>query len=125
VIARVVVAVAALAVGLALAADLRDARALERAVAEASQPGRLDASAAALRAQAAGTRDTAPLLREAEILLSAERYREALAPAQRAARREPGDAQAWLIVALAASGAGDAAAEREAQARISRLVARP
>ena len=124
-IARVLVAVAALAVAAVLAADLRDVRAVERAVAGAPLPGRLDVSLAALRARAAHTADTAPLLREAEILLGVKRYGEALAAAQRAARREPDHAQAWLLVALAAKGAGDAAAEREARAEINRLVARP
>ena len=122
-IARLLVAAAAVAIAVALTADLRETRAVQGAVAAA--PGDLGASLATLREAAAGTDDTAPLLRRAELLLSAQRYDEALADARTAARREPEDAQAWLIVGLAAGGAGDAAAEADARRRINALVARP
>lgn len=122
-IARLAVAVAALALAVVLAADLRETRSVAHAVTAAPQD--LPASLATLRAAAGGTEDTAPLLRRAELLLSAQRYEEALADARAAARREPENAQAWLLAGLAAGGLGDAAAEADARRRINALVARP
>ena len=124
-IARALVATLALALAAVLASDLRDTRTVARAVAEAGQPDRLDAALATLRERAEATGDTAPLLSETEILLAARRYDPALAAALRAARREPEHARAWLLVGLAAGGAGDAAAERDARRAINALVARP
>jgi hypothetical protein len=60
-----------------------------------------------------------------ELQLSAQDYRGAQSTALAAARREPDNAEAWLLVGLAAGGSGDRSAEAEARRRINRLVARP
>jgi cytochrome c-type biogenesis protein CcmH/NrfG len=124
-IARALVALAALAGAVVLAADLRTTREIDAAVARAAVPARVDGSIATLRDVAAGTSDTAPLLRAVELRLSMQDYRAAQAAALTAARREPENAEAWLLFGLAAVGSGDRAAEAEARRRINRLVARP
>ena len=124
-IARALVALAALAGAAVLAADLRTTREIDEAVARAGVPARVEGSIATLRDVAAGTSDTAPLLRAVELQLSAQDYRAAQATALTAARREPENAEAWLLVGLAAGGTGDRSTEAEARRRISRLVARP
>jgi len=122
VIARVLVVAAALAGIVLLWGDLRVARDVERAEAIAARP----AEAVVLLQRAAGrTADTAPLLREAQLQLFAERPDAAVAPARAVTRREPENAQAWLVLAQAAERSGDAALAREARARVSALVARP
>jgi hypothetical protein len=125
VIARAIVAAVALAAAVVLAADLHSARRVDAAVAAAAAPGRLDAAIATLRDVARGTSDTAPLLNEVQLLLAKRDYRAAQATALAAARREPDNARAWLLVGLAAGGSGDRAVERDARARIGALVARP
>jgi hypothetical protein len=124
-IVRAIVVLAALAGAGALLSDLRTTREIDGAVAAATAPARLDDSLARLADAAAGTSDTAPLLRRAELLISSSDYRGAQAVALRAARREPENAQAWLLVGLAAGGADDARAEADARRRINALVARP
>jgi cytochrome c-type biogenesis protein CcmH/NrfG len=125
VIARAVILLAALAGAAALTADLRTTREVDRAVAAAAAPSRLDASIATLRDVGAGTSDTTPLFRQAQLLLGEHDYRGAQAAALTAARREPENAQAWLLVGFAAAGSGDRAAEVDARRRINELVARP
>jgi predicted Zn-dependent protease len=123
VITRALIVIAALAGLVLLAGDLRVARDIDRAVALGE---RGDPRAAGLLQRAARrTADTTPLLREAQLHLFARRPEEALAPAREAARREPENAQAWLLLAQAAERTGDAALTRRARARISALVARP
>ena len=127
-IARAVVVVLALAAAAVLAADLRTAVRVEDAVAGAERrptAATVRQATAELGRIAAGTADTAPLLRAAQLRLAVSDYRGALEPALAAARREPENAQAWLIVALAADGARDRAAAAEARARIAALVAQP
>ena len=124
-IARALLLLAALAGAVVLAADLRTTREIDGAVDAATVPARLDASILTLRDVAAGTSDTAPLLGETQLLLSKRDYRSAQATALVAARREPENAQAWLLVGLAAGGSGDRAAEAAARRRINGLVARP
>jgi hypothetical protein len=125
VIARLVIVAVALAGVVVLAADLRTTRHVDGAVAAATAPGRVDASIATLRDVARGTSDTAPLLSEVQLLLSTRDYRAAQMTALAAARREPDNARAWLLVGLAAGGTGDQAVERRARSRIGELVARP
>lgn len=122
-IARLLIVAAAVAGVVLLAGDLRVARDIDRAVAlsERGDPG----APALLQRAAERTADTTPLLREAQLYLFARRPQEAIAPAREAARREPENAQAWLLLAQAAERTGDAAVTREARARISALVARP
>jgi Flp pilus assembly protein TadD len=123
VIVRLVIVAAAIAGFVLIAGDLRVARDIDRAVA-LSERG--DPRAASLLQRAAEqTADTTPLLREAQLQLFEQRPQDALAPAREAARREPDNAQAWLLLAQAAERTGDAALAREARARISALVARP
>lgn len=124
-IARALVALAALAGAAVLAADLRTTREIDAAVARAAVPARVAGSIATLRDVAEGTSDTAPLLRAAEIQLSRQDYGGAQAAALTAARREPDNAEAWLLVGLAAGGSGDRDTEAMARLFISRLVARP
>jgi Flp pilus assembly protein TadD len=122
-IVRFVIVAAAIAGFVLIAGDLRVARDIDRAVA-LSERG--DPRAASLLQRAAEqTADTTPLLREAQLQLFERRPQEALAPAREAARREPDNAQAWLLLAQAAERTGDAPLAREARARISALVARP
>jgi Flp pilus assembly protein TadD len=123
VIVRALLVAAAVAGFVLLAGDLRVARDVEHAVALAE---RGDSRAPALLQRAAErTADTTPLLREAQLQLFAERPQDALAPARTAARREPENAQAWLLLAQAAERTGDAALAERARARVSALVARP
>lgn len=127
-IARAVVVVLALAAATVLAADLRTTMRIEDAVAGAERsptPTAVRHATAELSEIAAGTSDTAPLLRAAQLRLAVSDYRGALEPALMAARREPENAQAWLIAVLAADGAHDRAAAAQARARIAALVARP
>lgn len=121
-IVRLVIVAAAVAGIVLLAGDLRVARDIEQV--ELSKRGD-PAAVARLRRAAERTADTTPLLREAQLQLFAERPQEAIAPAREAARREPENAEAWLLLAQAAERTGDAALRREARARISALVARP
>jgi Flp pilus assembly protein TadD len=122
VIVRAVIVVAAIAGFVLLAGDLRVARDIEDAVALGE---RGDPRAPALLQRAAErTADTTPLLREAQLQLFARRPQDALAPAREAARREPENAQAWLLLSQAAERTGNTALAREARARISALVAR-
>jgi hypothetical protein len=96
VIARALVLVAAVAGLVLLAGDLRVARDVDRAAALADRP----AEAVALLRRAGGrTADTTPLLREAQLHLFLREPDAALGPAREAVRREPGNAQAWLVVA--------------------------
>jgi hypothetical protein len=125
VIVRVLLLVAALAGGIALASDLQATRRLDSAVAASKAPARIDGAIATLAELARSTSDTTPLLREVQLQLAARDYRGAQATALTAARREPDNAQAWLLVGLAAGGTGDRAAERAARTRIGALVARP
>ncbi len=120
---RLTIVAAAIAGFVLLAGDLRVARDIDRAVAlsERGDPR----AASLLQRAAARTADTTPLLREAQLQLFQQRPQDALAPAREAARREPENAQAWLLLAQAAERTGDAALGREARARISALVARP
>ena len=121
-IVRALLVAAAIAGFVLLAGDLRVARDIDRAV---TLGERGDPRAAGLLQRAADrTADTTPLLREAQLHLFAQRPQAALVPAREAARREPENAQAWLLLAQAAERAGDAALTREARARISALVAR-
>jgi Flp pilus assembly protein TadD len=122
-IVRLTIVAAAIAGFVLLAGDLRVARDIDRAVAlsERGDPR----AASLLQRAAARTADTTPLLREAQLQLFQQRPQDALAPAREAARREPANAQAWLLLAQAAERTGDAALGREARARISALVARP
>ena len=124
-IARVVVVVAALAGIVLLAGELRTTRDIDRAVAMSVQPGRADAALALLRGAAARTSDTTPLLREAQLQLLRRRPREAIGAARAAVRREPENAQGWLLLAQAAEGSGDARLAAEARRRVAALVARP
>jgi predicted Zn-dependent protease len=121
-IVRLLIVAAAVAGAVLLAGDLRVARDIEQA--ERSQAGDPEA-VARLRRAAERTADTTPLLREAQMQLFAERPQEALAPAREVTRREPENAQAWLVLAQAADRTGDAALAREARARITALVAVP
>jgi Flp pilus assembly protein TadD len=123
VIVRALIVATAIAGIVLLAGDLRVARDIERAVtlSERGDPR----AARLLQGAARRTADTTPLLREAQLHLFARRPQDALAPAREAARREPDNAQAWLLLAQAAERTGDAAAIRAARARISALVARP
>ena len=121
-IVRLLIVAAAVAGAVLLAGDLRVARDIEQAErSQAGDPG----AVARLRRAAERTADTTPLLREAQMQLFAERPQEALAPAREATRREPENAQAWLVLAQAADRTGDAALAREARARIIALVAVP
>lgn len=124
-IARALVLVAVLAGLVLLVGELRVARDVDRAEALSSRIEAPDEALRLLRAAAARTADTTPLLREAQLQLLRERPREALGPAREAARREPENAQAWLLVAQAAAGVGDAALEAEARRRVAQLVATP
>ncbi len=121
-IVRAVVVIAAIAGFVLLAGDLRVARDIERAEGLAARPAE---GVAVLQRAASRTADTTPLLREAQLRLFADHPREALAPAREAARREPENAQAWLLLAQAAERAGDAPLADAARARVSALVARP
>ena len=125
VIARVAVVVAALAGIVLLAGELRTARDIDRAVAVSVQPGRADEALALLRAAAARTPDTTPLLREAQLQLLRRRPGEAIGAAREAVRREPENAQGWLLLAQAAEGSGDAGLAADARRRVAALVARP
>jgi Flp pilus assembly protein TadD len=123
VIVRLLIVAVAIAGGVVLAGDLRVARDIDRAV-TLSERG--DPRAPALLERASErTADTTPLLRGAQLQLFAERPQQALGPAREAARREPENAQAWLLLAQAAERTGDTALAREARARVSALVARP
>jgi Flp pilus assembly protein TadD len=126
-IARLALVAAAIAAALVLAGELRTARDVERAVdlIEAGRaPGRVDEALALLRGAAARTDDTTPLLRAAELQLFAGRPAAALSDAQRAARREPENARAWLLSAQAAARLGDESLEAAARRRLAELVAR-
>jgi predicted Zn-dependent protease len=118
-IVRLLIVAAAVAGFVLLAGDLRVARDVEGAV--AGDP----AAVARLDRAAQRTADTTPLLREAQFQLFAKHPAAAIAPAREAARREPENAQAWLLLAQAAERTGDDALAREASARVSALVARP
>jgi predicted Zn-dependent protease len=118
-IVRVALLAAAIAGFVLLAGDLRVAR--DIAHSERGAPG----AVARLERAAGRTADTTPLLREAQLQLFSKRPEAAIAPARAAARREPENAQAWLLLAQAAERAGDVALAREARARVSALVARP
>jgi predicted Zn-dependent protease len=122
-IVRALLVAAALAGLVLLVGDLRVARDIEHAVAlgERGDPR----APALLHAAAERTDDTTPLLREAQLQLFRRRPQDALAPAREAARREPENAQAWLVLAQAAERSGDEALGRAARARVSALVARP
>ena len=126
-IARIALMAVALAAAAVLAADLRTAREVDAAVADAKPtPAAVRVAARQLGEIAAGTSDPAPLLRSAQLQLAVQDYRGALATALAAARREPENAQAWLLVGFAARGARDArAAAAEARRHIAQLVARP
>jgi predicted Zn-dependent protease len=118
-IVRAVIVAAAIAGFVLLAGDLRVARDIE-------QGERADVGAVARLQRAAGrTADTTPLLREAQLQLFLKRPAAAIAPAREATRREPENAQAWLLLAQAAERTGDTALAGEARARVSALVARP
>jgi predicted Zn-dependent protease len=121
-IARVLVVVAAVAGVVVLAGDLRVARDVDRAEGMADRPAE---AIALLQRAGARTDDTTPLLREAQLQLLRRQPADALAPAREVTRREPENAQAWLVLAQAAERTGDAALAREARARVSALVARP
>jgi len=118
-IVRGLIVAAAIAGFVLLAGDLRVARDIAR-----SERGGADAVARLQRA-ATRTADTTPLLREAQLQLFLKRPEAAIAPARAATRREPENAQAWLLLAQAAERTGDAALADEARARVSALVARP
>jgi redox-sensitive bicupin YhaK (pirin superfamily) len=122
VIARLAVIACAVAAVVVLAGRLDVARDVGRAEAlgtsDVAQAQRL------LRDAARRTSDTAPLLRESQLLLFAGPPREAVGPALRATREEPDNAQAWLALAQAATDA-DPALESTARRRIAELVARP
>ena len=127
-IARAVLAVVALAAALVVAADLRTTHDVHRAVAEAGRDpsaATVKQAAAELRSVASRTSDTAPLLREAELELGVSDFRAALPAALTAARREPENARAWLLVGYGARGAHDDHAAAEARDEIARLVAGP
>jgi cytochrome c-type biogenesis protein CcmH/NrfG len=64
-------------------------------------------------------------VRAAELQLFAGRPDTALGAAQRAARREPENARAWLLTAQAAARLGDEALEAAARRRLAELVAQP
>jgi cytochrome c-type biogenesis protein CcmH/NrfG len=124
VIARALVLVAALAGFGVLVGDLDVARDVDRAVA-LSRSGHPDRALPLLRSAAARTADTTPRLREAQLQLFRRRPREAVAPARAVVRREPENAQAWLALAQAAEGSGEATLARDARRRVVELVARP
>jgi Flp pilus assembly protein TadD len=113
---------------LALAGDLRTTRDIQAAVsADPAQrsPGQVNASVAALDEIAGRTPDTTALLRRAQLQIAVEDYAAALDAATEAVRREPRNARAWQIVAFAASGAGDRAADAQARRRVAELVTHP
>jgi len=125
-IARALVLLAVIAAIVLLAGELRVARDVDRAVALSGggrSTGEAREAATLLRASAGRTADTTPLLRLAQLGLFAGRPREALGPARQAARREPENAQAWLLVAQAATAAGDPGLAAEARRRVAALVA--
>lgn len=127
-IPRALVLLAAIVALVLLAGELRVARDVDRAVALSNgRPTAADArEAAALLGAAAGrTADTTPLLRLAQLRLFVGRPDAALGPARQAARREPENAQAWLLVAQAASAAGDPGRAAEARRAVAALVTRP
>ena len=118
-IVRILIVAAAIAGFVLLAGDLRVAQ--DIAHAERGDPG----AVARLERAASRTADTTPLLREAQLQLFTNRPEAAIAPAREVTRREPENAQAWLLLAQAAERTGDAALTRAARARVSALVARP
>lgn len=127
-IARVVVVAAAVAGLMLLAGDLRVARDVQRAAALGrGEPSAESAAQAArlLQRAAARTADTTPLLRAGQLELFLQRPERALGPARAAVAREPENAQAWLLLAQAAAGTGDAALEARARRQVAELVARP
>jgi predicted Zn-dependent protease len=119
VIARLaLLAVAVVAVAL-LAGRLSIARDVARA--EAIGPAGADRAQRLLQDAAGRTSDTTPLLREAQLMLFADRPAEAVAAARRATEAEPENAQAWLLLSQAAA-ARDRALAAEAQLRLRKLV---
>ena len=124
-IARVAVVVAALAAIVLLAGELRTARDVDRAEAlsraQGSVPGGARAPARRRGAHrghhAAAAPGAAPALRRPG--------GDAIGSARAAVRREPENAQGWLLLAQAAERAGDASLGAEARRRVAALVARP
>jgi predicted Zn-dependent protease len=121
-IARIVV-VACAAVAVVLLAGRLD---VARDVARAERIGTSNVPEAQRLFQDAAERtsDTMPLLREAQLLLFAQRPQDAVAVARRATEEEPRNAGAWLVLAQAAEAAGDAELEATARRRLAELVAR-
>jgi hypothetical protein len=125
VIARAVVFVAAVAAIAVLAGRLSVARDLDRAVTLTQgdpTAADLDEAARLFGAAAARTRDTTPLLRRGQLELVRGRPAGAAATARRIVAAEPGNAEAWLLLAQAARTV-DPALARQARARVAALVA--
>ena len=124
-IARVLVVVAALAGIVLLAGELRTARDVDRAEALSRAQGSVPEALALLRTAEGRTADTTPLLRQAQLQLFVGRADDAVGAARAAVRREPENAQGWLLLAQAAERGGDAPLAAEARRRVAELVARP
>jgi Flp pilus assembly protein TadD len=125
VIGRIAIAVVALAVVAALGAELRAHDVLANAgqVAAQAHPQRVDVDAQLgelktvddLRPGSQGA------LAAAALDLRMGRYAAAVQAATRATRREPENFSAWVTLAVARGGAGDAAGRRTAFARAHTL----
>jgi predicted Zn-dependent protease len=120
--ARIALVVTAIVAVILLAGRLSIARDVARA--EAIGPADAARAQRLLQDAARRTSDTTPLLREAQLMLFADRPHGAIAPAQHATEDEPENAQAWLLLAQAARGTDRRlAAEADRQVRV--LVRRP
>lgn len=120
--ARIALVVVAIVAVVLLSARLSIARDVARA--EAIGPADAARAQWLLQDAARRTSDTTPLLREAQLMLFADRPRDAIAAARRATEEEPENAQAWLLLSQAAAGSDRRlAAEADRQVRV--LVRRP
>jgi predicted Zn-dependent protease len=122
IVARIALVVVAVAAVVLLADRLSVARDVARA--EAIGPADAPRAQRLLQDAAARTSDTTPLLREAQLMLFADRPRDAIAAARRATQEEPENAQAWLLLSQAAAD-GDPRLAAEAQRRLRALVRSP
>ena len=122
IIARITMVVVAVAAVVLLAGRLSVAHDIARA--EAIGPADAPRAQRLLQDAAARTSDTTPLLREAQLMLFADRRRDAIEAARRATREEPENAQAWLLLSQAAADS-DGRLAAEAQRRLRILVRSP
>ena len=123
---RVLLAVAGLAAGVWLAAGLHSARLADEAQSIASTaperlaPSDVDRSVRLFERARRRNPDTRVMLNQAGLLSRAGRAREAVALAREVTSREPENADAWALLAIAASPVDPGLAAR-ASARARRL----